>query len=91
MRNIRVFPHAHRYAASWLFTLGLVFALAVLVSTGCTISPAYVKADRATFDAIAPEYRAYVHADPILSEAEEQRRERTLSAWEARLSEMEKP
>jgi hypothetical protein len=26
-----------RHAASWVFTLGLVFALAVIVSTGCAV------------------------------------------------------
>jgi hypothetical protein len=53
---------------------------------GCAApSDAYVAADRATFDAVAPEYAAYVAADPLLGPAERERRGRTLEAWLARI------
>ena len=32
-----VFPHAERYAVSWLGALGVVFFVACLVSTGCAV------------------------------------------------------
>ena len=85
----RVFPHADRHAAAWLVTLALVFAGFAVLSAGCTISPAYVAGDRKTFDAVAPEYRRYVVADPALPQAKKDRRLRTLQAWAARLSKAE--
>jgi hypothetical protein len=59
------------------------FILAGLLAlmTGCAGS-----ADKATFDAIAPEYRAYVENDPHLTTEQKQRRFRTLESWQARLS-----
>ena len=48
-------------------------------------APAYVAADRATYDAVAPEYAAYVGQDPALDEEERGRRARTLATWDARL------
>ncbi len=63
--------------------------LSVALFSGCTIAPSYVKADRATYNAIAPEYRAYVDADPKLDQSEKTRRRGTLQSWDARLSEEE--
>jgi len=55
------------------------------IAAGCAPDSAYVAADRATFDAIAPEYAAYVSADPALDDARRSRRLRTLQAWRVRL------
>jgi hypothetical protein len=46
---------------------------------------AYVAADRATYDAVAPEYAAYVRADPTLDAESRDRRERTLETWRLRV------
>ena len=58
-------------------------------TTGCSAltlpSPDYLSADRATYDAVAPEYSAYVHADPALDDDERATRDRTLATWDARL------
>lgn len=64
-------------------SLRVVLLLPLLCS--CGLSEAYVAADRATYNAIAPEYRAYVEADPALSAEQKARRERTIKAWDARL------
>ena len=45
----------------------------------------YVAADRATYEAVAPEYVAYVRADPGLDAEQRDRRARTLATWDARL------
>jgi hypothetical protein len=84
-----VYPHAERYAFSWTITLGIFFALAVIVMAGCTIAPAYVEADRATYDAIVPRYTRYLVSDPNLSEAKKNRFLRTVESWRARLAEEE--
>lgn len=51
----------------------------------CSVDPLYLEADRATYDAVAPEYRIYVQEDQALDQAQEDRRQRTLAAWEARI------
>jgi predicted lipoprotein len=63
-----------------------VAALALL--TGCegiSVADAYVKADRLTYDAIAPGYRAYVEADEKLDAASKQSRMRLLDTWKLRI------
>lgn len=72
----------------------LLLALVALLGTGgCSAmqSPvaAYVAADRATFEAIAPEYLEYVEDDPSLIDEQRQRRERTVAAWRLRVEEAE--
>jgi 4-amino-4-deoxy-L-arabinose transferase-like glycosyltransferase len=71
--------------------VGLVAIL--LVSSGCNVltEPAgpYVAADRATYDAIAPEYRQYVAGDSALDADERTRRERTVELWRLRLEDAE--
>jgi hypothetical protein len=62
--------------------------LLLLSQSGCALrppTPDYVAADRATYEAVAPEYAAYVHADPALSEEDRDRRDRTLATWDARI------
>jgi len=73
-----------------LFPFALVSLLFTLTQcTGCSAlappSPDYVAADRATYDAVAPEYSAYVHADPALDPDARARRDRTLATWDARV------
>jgi hypothetical protein len=46
---------------------------------------AYVAADRATYEALAPEYAAYVAADPALPDEDRARRTRTLQTWRMRI------
>jgi hypothetical protein len=52
--------------------------------------PDYVAADRATYEAVAPEYSAYVAQDAGLDEEERARRERTIATWDARLAAAER-
>lgn len=65
----------------------------LLAAPGCAVLAApqgpYVASDRATYDAIAPEYRAYVANDPNLDPDQRARRERTLDTWRARLEDAE--
>jgi hypothetical protein len=70
-------------------TLGGLLASAALA--GCpALDRRYVAAERATHDAVAPEYRQYVEQDPALSAEQQARRQRTLEAWAARLDEAER-
>ena len=55
--------------------------LLLLAFASCTATPA----ELATYDAIAPEYRAYVTADASLSVEQKQRRLDHLHAWAIRL------
>ena len=48
-------------------------------------SAARVAADRATFDAVAPEYARYVRTDPDLDDDQRARRERTIETWRLRV------
>ena len=63
--------------------LFLIASCAILPS--CTPTHVYLAADRATFDAVAPEYRAYVEADAALSAEQKQRRFRTVDTWQSRV------
>jgi len=60
-------------------------AFLLLSCGGCVLNKDYVKADQATFDAIAPEYRAYVESDAKLDADQKTRRLRTLESWKVRL------
>lgn len=56
------------------------------VLAGCAgAPPVYVQADRATFDAIAPVYSAYVEADPTIDPELKARRLRTVETWRMRV------
>ena len=78
----------------WRMNAALPFApvsmlLLLSQSTGCSAlrlpTADYVAADRATYQAVAPEYAAYVHADESLDAEERARRDRTLETWDARI------
>jgi hypothetical protein len=65
--------------------LGIVGLILMACLQGCRTSGEYLRADRATFEAISPEYRRYVEADPALSSEEKARRLRTVETWRLRL------
>lgn len=66
--------------------------LLLVLATGCTgVTQSYVAADRATYDAIADEYDAYVTKDPSLSQDRKDRRTETTRSWKARLAQAEGP
>lgn len=76
----------------------LLFALpAAALVGGCSAlqaiqgpGGAYVAGDRATYDAVAPEYAAYVAADPALAPDQKDRRTRTLQTWRMRVEAAER-
>ena len=57
---------------------------------GPSPSATYVAADRATFEAVAPEYASYVHNDASLDEDERARRDRTVETWRLRIESAER-
>lgn len=63
----------------------LVMAAALVVASCTGPSDAYVAADRATYDVIAPDYIRYVTADGALNADARDRKLRTIATWEARL------
>lgn len=63
-----------------------LIAIAVLALCGCaTLNQDYVKADKLTFDAIAPEYLQFVDANPNFDKEQRDRRHRTVETWKLRL------
>lgn len=60
-------------------------------ATGDIIRADYVQSDRATYEAVTPEYLNYVHGDAKLDSEEKTRRERTVTTWRLRLEQAEKP
>lgn len=65
--------------------MGAALLVAILLS-GCE-SPrnTWVRADRATFDALAPAHRRYVEADESLDDQQKQARYDMLRSWELRI------
>lgn len=59
--------------------------LVLLLLCSCTPTELYVKADRATYQAIAPEYIKYVDLDGQLSQDQKDRRHRLVEAWDGRI------
>jgi hypothetical protein len=72
-----------RMNSAWL--AAALGAVGVAGAGGCGPTGGYVAADRATYDAVAPEYAAYVTADATLTPEQRQRRQRTLAAWKLRI------
>tara|TARA_Y100001938_G_C7823917_1_gene297968 strand:+ start:31 stop:255 length:225 start_codon:yes stop_codon:yes gene_type:complete len=52
---------------------------------GISVADAYVAADQATYDVIAPQYRAYVEADESLDAPSKASRMRLVETWKMRL------
>ena len=51
----------------------------------------FVRSERATYEAIAPEYAGYVRADPLLGPEQKARRLRTVRTWDLSLRQHEQP
>jgi hypothetical protein len=73
-----------------------IFAIGLALSTGCCatvdlIRADYTKADRATFDAVAPAYEAYLDGDTTLDKDAKKRGKRTITTWRLRLEQAEAP
>lgn len=69
-----------------LIALGALGALMLGGLGACSPTSAYVAADQATYNAVAPEYENYVHADPALSADQKARRDRTVQSWQLRIN-----
>jgi hypothetical protein len=80
-RAVRLSPLLLLLAGSGLAPVGGCSAVQALQGPG----GAYVAADRATYEAVAPEYSAYVAADPKLSEEQRARRDRAIQTWRMRV------
>ena len=67
----------------------ILLLLPLSQSTGCSAltlpSADYVAADRATYEAVAPEYAQYVHSDASLDDEQRARRSRTIDTWRLRI------
>ncbi len=59
--------------------------LCALLCASCTPTAVYTKADRATFDAIAPEYRDYVLGDASLDQGARDIRLLNVESWRKRI------
>lgn len=70
-------------------TRSLVTAALCLFAAGCALDKEYVKADRLTYEAVAPAYLKYVEADPALDQEQKERRKRTVATWKLRISKAE--
>ncbi|MCK9604152.1 MAG: hypothetical protein M0R66_07330 [Candidatus Omnitrophica bacterium] len=67
-----------------------VFLLGLLaLSCSCSVPEAYVAADRATYDVVAPRFLNYLQADPTLDQVEKDREARTIAAWDLRIRKAE--
>lgn len=60
--------------------------------SGCfeSVPKTWVEADRATYDLVVPEYKAYVEADPKLTENQKGLRKSAMDTWKLRLETNEK-
>ena len=63
-----------------------VIPILALLASSCSTAPVYVEADAATYAAVAPEYSAYVTADPALTAAQKARRLATVASWKKRIA-----
>ena len=77
-------PVAPLHCATIRYTAPMRLTLLLALLSSCT-NPVSQAADRATYNAIAPEYTKYVETDSALSLPQRQRRLRTLASWKARL------
>jgi hypothetical protein len=68
-----------------------LFHRAALLSLGScgALEQQYVQADRATYNAIAPAYRAYLQADPLLTPDARLMRLDTVESWRVRIESAE--
>jgi hypothetical protein len=75
-----------------LASLAALLAIAILAClSGCaTVPDAYIKADRSTYEKVAPDYLKYVADDPALKEREKADRKLVVDLWRVRLESNEK-
>lgn len=59
-------------------------AACLIAFAGC-VPGSYVAADRATFEAVAPAYIAYVGSDSTLTDKQRDRKQRVIDSWRFRL------
>lgn len=83
MKPLQMLADAARGAAIGLVIAALVLVLLSVV--GCAAPASFLAAERATYNAVAPEYLDYVNADPKLDAAQKQSRRDTIQAWDAGL------
>jgi len=67
----------------------LLILLAFLLAACGGVGGRHAAADRATFDAIAPEYSAMVAQSITLTEEQKERRFQTLRSWQARVDRLD--
>ena len=73
-----------------------LLSLILLMAPGCCVTTDlirkdYTAADRATYDAVAPAYGAYIDGDDSLDDDEKKTRKRTIVTWRLRLEQAEAP
>ena len=70
----------------------VVIGVAILIGVaGCAgIDRSYVRADRLTFEAVAPQYERYVRSDESLDANEKENRLFTVDLWNRRIKEAER-
>ena len=90
MRSERLYPAPERYAFAWSVTVAFVFFALVILTAGCSMDEAYVRADRKFCDVVIPAHRAYVEADDSMTPEQKERRERLLKSKTAALEEAER-
>ncbi|MBK9975397.1 MAG: hypothetical protein IPP14_11560 [Planctomycetes bacterium] len=76
-------------AALLLFVLVLVLGPLLALLCGCTVQGEYVKADRATYNAVAPRQARYIEADSSLTDEQRDQGLTTLKTWDLRLRKAE--
>lgn len=65
----------------------IISLLITISSVSCaTVPQTYLEADRATFEAIAPEYHNYVEQDATLTPAQKINRQQTIQSWRNRIN-----
>jgi pyruvate/2-oxoglutarate dehydrogenase complex dihydrolipoamide dehydrogenase (E3) component len=65
----------------WMWVGLAAMALLVAGCTGCTPTKAYIEADRATHEAVAPEYLELVRESGKFDAKQIQRRQDTIDTW----------
>lgn len=92
LRATRRIGKTPRNAMTMLLVISLGAGVFALSSSGCatTLDEAYARADRATYDAVAPEYAGYVASDPKLTVEQRERRNRTVALWRLRVQDEER-
>ena len=88
-------PNSHNRRLNRLIVVALLAPAAVCGAAGCgalgrSPSQAYVAADRATYEAVAPEYATYVNDDATLDDDQRARRVRTVETWRLRIESAER-